>query len=74
MAKSQGDKIDELSTLVATLTERVDHVLHQVEQLEGVLVRVALLQHQVDELRSGSKEWANRIWTAGIVYCFGWKK
>jgi hypothetical protein len=56
MAKTQGEKIDDLSNLLATLTERVDNLRGVVEGLGEVKIAIAVLHRDVDELRRNHAE------------------
>jgi outer membrane murein-binding lipoprotein Lpp len=85
MAKTHGEKIDELSRLVATLTERVDQLREQVNELRPLPQRVAILEQQVADLKNDRLEMTRRLWMvlgpliagvlgAGITYYLGIKK
>ena len=68
------EKINELSRSVATLSERVQYVSKQVDtvtskqddmikDLTGFASRLAVVEHQVAELRKASEEGGRRLWS-----------
>jgi hypothetical protein len=72
--KTQGEKIDELLQSYSSLTERVGHVRFQVDRLDStqaetttdlaaLTTRVAVLEHQVIDLRKASEEGGRRWWS-----------
>ncbi len=69
--KTQGDKIDELTTLAAALDERLNNARTEIKQmtasqdklaekLDDLRREVAVLQEQVKELKSGAQQSASR--------------
>jgi hypothetical protein len=64
--KTQGDKIDELSQAVATLTERVDTLRREVAEVSArtrdLTTRVALIEQQVSDMRRVAEESSRRWW------------
>lgn len=62
--KSEGEKIDELEKLVATLTERLNELKEEVRDLDlpRLSQRVAVLENQVEELKKSKEEWGRRAW------------
>jgi chromosome segregation ATPase len=69
--KTQGDKIDELTTFAATLDERLNNARTELKQmtasqdklaerLDDLRREVAVLQEQVKELKSGAQQSASR--------------
>ncbi len=61
--KTDGEKIDELMTVVATLTERLNSVHEETEDLPGLITRVALLEQQFNDLRNRADESSRRRWS-----------
>ena len=89
MAKTQGEKIDELTKLVAILSERMDNLIPEVNDSRGLIrdliTRVAVLEQKVEDLRTGRQELVRRLWMifaplvsgflgALILYFLGIKK
>lgn len=73
-AKTNSELIRELSTAVTTLEERVrtlrregkrrDAAINRLtESLTALSTRVALLEHQVGELRKTAEEGGRRLWS-----------
>ena len=60
--KTDGDKIDDLTKDVATLSERVHIIRAQVEVVSELSVKVALLEHQVPEIKKSQDKWGQRLW------------
>jgi len=69
--KTQGELIRELGTLGAALTERVDNLRGDIERLEAIharttetlsalLARMAVLEHQVGDIRKMAEESGRR--------------
>ena|SRR5438552_3779564 len=74
MAKSQGDKIDELSQLTATLTERLDSVRRDIETVnvrgqrlddsfQEVRRNLAVIDERLSEMKRGLEESDRRRWS-----------
>ena len=57
--KTDGDKIDELEKLVATLIERVDNVRKEMIDKE----RLAVIEERVNELKKSVEEASRRRWS-----------
>jgi hypothetical protein len=71
--KTQGELIRELSTLGATLTERVDNLRGDIERLEAaqaktteslsaLSTRMAILEQQLGGIRTTAEESGRRRW------------
>jgi hypothetical protein len=71
--RTQGEKIDELMRVTTSLAARVDNLEGAErdlkaahgrfrEELAGLTVRLALLEHQMNDLRKGKEEWGRRLW------------
>jgi hypothetical protein len=61
--KTDGEKIDELEKVVATLIERVDAVQRDIEGIAELKRDVAVLEERLNELKrvveeAGRKRWA----------------
>src|SRR5262249_22969167 len=74
MAKTQGDKIDELSQLTATITERLDNVRRDVEtlstrgqktddSLNDVRRNLAVIEERLNEMKRAIEEGSRRRWS-----------
>jgi hypothetical protein len=61
-SKTNTEKIEEMSRLVAALTERLDNVRRDTEGLAELATQVALLRQRVEDLRSGWNTWSQRWW------------
>jgi hypothetical protein len=72
--KTHGELIRELSNLVHTLNERVDHLRGDLGRVEanhtktaeayaGLSTQLALLEQQVGDLRKASEEGGRRWWS-----------
>ena len=61
--KADGEKIDELLILVATVQERLNAVLKEIEGLRALTTKVALLEQQYDDLRHRAEEASRRRWS-----------
>jgi len=61
--KTDGEKIDELVTVVATLTERLNAVREEIEALPGLITKVAVQEQQFNELRNRTEEASRRRWS-----------
>jgi hypothetical protein len=61
--KTDGEKIDELVTVAAVLTERLSAVREEIEDLPGLITRVALLEQQFNDLRNRAEETSRWRWS-----------
>ncbi len=73
MARTQGEKIDDLSQLTTTLNERLDNVRRDVEgitircgKVDDVLTeiktRLAVIEERLGELKKAKETGSNRWW------------
>ena len=62
-SKTNTDRIVELERIVATLTERTDNLKEMLDQVGDLRTRIALLEHQVQELRTQLQEASQRRWS-----------
>jgi hypothetical protein len=53
---------DNLERLVGTLTERVERLRQTLVAMGDLSTRVALLEHQVAELKKAQEKWGRRLW------------
>src|SRR3954464_3072495 len=74
MAKTQGEKVDELSQLTATITERLDSVRRDVETvnargqksedaLNEVRRNLAVIEERLNEMKRAIEEGGRRRWS-----------
>jgi hypothetical protein len=74
MAKTHGDRIDELSQLTATITERLDSVRRDVETINGrgqktdeslndVRRNLAVIEEPLNEMKRSIEEGGRRRWS-----------
>jgi hypothetical protein len=61
--KTDGEKIDELVTVAATLAERLTAVREEIEDLPDLITKVALLEQQFNDLRRQADEASHRAWS-----------
>ncbi len=61
--KTDGEKIDELVTLVATLTERVNALHRVVEPMQELITRVAVVEQQSSDFQNRIAKAADRGWS-----------
>ena len=74
MAKTNSEKIDDLSQLTTTLNERLDTVRRDVEALDArerkgeeslneVKMKLAVLEERLNEMKKGLEEATRRRWS-----------
>jgi hypothetical protein len=61
--KTDGEKIDELTIITATLTERHNAVRKELDGLAGLAIKVAFLEQQCNDLRNRAEESSRRRWS-----------
>lgn len=73
-AKTLGEKVDDLSQLVATLKERIDNVREDVKDVEDQFSkfqveeaekksRLVVIEERLGEIKKGIEESSRRIWS-----------
>lgn len=61
--KTNTEKIDELSRVVATLTARLDYVKSTTDKVPEIITKFAVIEDRVAELRNRADETARRKWS-----------
>jgi hypothetical protein len=65
-AKTNTDKIDELTKTVYTLASTVDAMSTETVQLPSLSVKVAILENQVADLKKNDETLITRLWMIGV--------
>ncbi len=60
--KTDGEKIDELQQLVATLQARVDNIHSEVQAIAEFRIKIAVLEERLNELKRSREETGRKQW------------
>ena len=69
--KTNTEKIEDLARLVHILVDRVDSLRTEVSELNTLSSRVAVLEHQVADLKKSLDTLHVRLWQIGIPLVVG---
>ena len=61
--KTDGEKVNDLEKLVATLVERVDNLRGEVESIAESATRIAVFEERLNELKRVGEESSRKLWS-----------